>query len=125
MARKWPSNGAMKKIQVATLYIKQIDVEPPARLTAVRGSEFSPAWSPDGQLIAFVRAEQPAIVVVPQRGGRERILTPHLGKKKICWAGPTRALTQRSMTKSAFTTAVPVSVGFSSWRSSAMLKSRK
>jgi serine/threonine protein kinase len=70
------------------IYIKQIGVEPPARLTAGQGSQFSPAWSPDGQLIAFVRGDQPSIAVLPQRGGQERILVPHLDLDMSTSIGP-------------------------------------
>ncbi len=64
--------------QGCNIYIKQIDVEPPFRLTATPASDFSPAWSPDGATIAFLRFMPPdalSVVVVPQRGGPERVLT--------------------------------------------------
>ncbi len=59
------------------IYVKQIGVEPPFRLTSDPAMNYSPAWSPDGGFIAFLRELSPAktvIVVVPQRGGPERIL---------------------------------------------------
>jgi Tol biopolymer transport system component/serine/threonine protein kinase len=59
------------------IYVKQIGVEPPFQLTKDLAPDFSPAWSPDGRTIAFLRALPPdklAIMVIPQRGGRERLL---------------------------------------------------
>jgi len=60
-----------------SIYIKQIGVEPPTRLTNSPAAETSPAWSPDGRLIAFRREVSPtrfAVIVIPQRGGRERVI---------------------------------------------------
>jgi eukaryotic-like serine/threonine-protein kinase len=59
------------------IYVKQIGVEPPFRLTNDPAKDFSPAWSPDGRFIAFVRqlsADKVALVLAAQRGGQERIL---------------------------------------------------
>jgi serine/threonine protein kinase len=59
------------------IYVKQIGVEPPARLTETRGKDFSPAWSPDGKWIAFVRlvsSTKLALLLIPQRGGQERVV---------------------------------------------------
>jgi len=59
------------------IYVKQIGEEPPHRLTTDPAEEHSPAWSPDGRFIAFLRKLSPsdaALVIIPQRGGQERVL---------------------------------------------------
>ncbi|HEV8715657.1 MAG TPA: protein kinase, partial [Candidatus Binatia bacterium] len=59
------------------IYIKQIGVEPPFRLTSDPADDFSPAWSPDANFIAFLRRLSPtrsALLIIPQRGGQERLL---------------------------------------------------
>ena len=60
------------------IYVKQIGVEPPFRLTSDSATNYSPAWSQDGGFIAFLRELSPDktdVVIVPQRGGPERILS--------------------------------------------------
>jgi serine/threonine protein kinase len=62
------------------IYIKQIGMEPPFRLTTDPAEDLSPAWSPDGRFIAFLRILSPikrAIMYIPQRGGRERPLAEY------------------------------------------------
>jgi serine/threonine protein kinase len=59
------------------IYVKQIGLEPPYRLTNDPAMDYSPAWSPDGRLIAFLRdlsTGKTAIMLIPQRGGSERNL---------------------------------------------------
>ena len=72
------------------IYVKQIGVEPPYRLTNDPAMDYSPAWSPDGRLIAFLRDLSPgktAIMVIPQRGGSERILAEVNGSLRVSY-GP-------------------------------------
>jgi Tol biopolymer transport system component len=59
------------------IYIKQIGVEPPSQLTKNPARDYNPVWSPDGRFIAFCRdvsASELALILIPQRGGAERVL---------------------------------------------------
>ena len=59
------------------IYVKLHGVEAPRRFTSSPESDISPAWSPDGHMIAFVRRLHPASVqyiVKPYPEGPERIL---------------------------------------------------
>jgi Tol biopolymer transport system component len=59
------------------IYVKQIGEESPQRLTTDPAEDHSPVWSPDARFIAFLRqlsAIKAAIVLIPQRGGKERVL---------------------------------------------------
>jgi Tol biopolymer transport system component len=67
--------GKIYSTRNTDIYIKQIGVEEPFRLTDHPAPDLSPAWSPDGQTIAFARQLSPervAYIVKPQRGGPER-----------------------------------------------------
>ena len=73
------------------IYVKQIGVEPPYRLTNDPAVDYSPAWSPDGRLIAFLRDVSPgktAIMLIPQRGGSERTLAEVNGSLEYVSDGP-------------------------------------
>ena len=57
------------------IYRKQIGTDQPLRLTTDPAKDFSPAWSPDGHSIAFVRMLSPVrggIFLIPALGGPER-----------------------------------------------------
>jgi Tol biopolymer transport system component/DNA-binding winged helix-turn-helix (wHTH) protein len=59
------------------IYVKRIGPGPPLRLTRDPAADTAPAWSPDGGLIAFLRASRPGkadVVVVPPLGGPERVM---------------------------------------------------
>ena len=76
------------------IYVKQIGVEPPSQLTDTPAMEYSPAWSPDGRTIAFLRklseaATRCTLVLIPQRGGRERVLAElDFSRAKTALEGP-------------------------------------
>ena len=74
VAFRWCKEGPGANCDI---YIKQIGVDPPFQLTSNPADDFSPAWSPDGRFIAFLRVLSPtrsALLVIPQRGGQERAL---------------------------------------------------
>ncbi len=56
------------------IYVKLLGSEAPVRLTHSSPEELSPAWSPDGRWIAFMRhdAEHTGVVIVPAIGGSEQ-----------------------------------------------------
>jgi Tol biopolymer transport system component/serine/threonine protein kinase len=57
------------------IYVKLIGTGgPPLRLTTDRAKDYSPAWSPDGRFIAFLRklpGEKAAVLLIPALGGPE------------------------------------------------------
>jgi Tol biopolymer transport system component len=61
----------------ADIYVKVVGSGPPLRLTTDADADFSPAWSPAGDVIAFVRVHGRAgeLRVVPALGGPERKLS--------------------------------------------------
>lgn len=72
VAFQWCQEG-----QNCHIYIKQVGVEPPYRLTNAAVDDVGPAWSPDGQFIAFIRGREsnkPGLFLIAQRGGPERQL---------------------------------------------------
>jgi len=59
------------------IYVKQIGVGEPIRLTKDPATDLMPKWSPDGKWIAFLRFQGPqtaAVYAVPALGGLERKL---------------------------------------------------
>ena len=57
--------------------MKAIGSEEAVRLTSGPNDDMSPAWSPDGQIIAFVRlgsGSDGSVMLVPASGGHERKL---------------------------------------------------
>jgi Tol biopolymer transport system component len=62
----------------ADVYVKQLGVEDPYRLTRDPGRDLFPAWSPDGTKIAyyhFATDERIELSIMPQRGGAPLVVT--------------------------------------------------
>lgn len=62
----------------ADIYVKQVGVEDPYRLTKDPGRDLFPAWSPDGTTIAyyhFATDERIELSMMPQRGGAPVVVT--------------------------------------------------
>ena len=58
------------------IYVQQIGVGSPLRLTTDPGNDYSPSWSPDGRAIAFLRRHandaKSELWLIPPLGGTER-----------------------------------------------------
>ena len=71
------------------VYVKRVDSDGLDRLTHDPAPECCPAWSPDGNRIAFLRPRGTGaeLLVIPPEGGTEKRLArlSHLGEK-ICWS---------------------------------------
>ncbi len=66
------------------IYTKLIGADEPIQLTRDEGEDFSPAWSPDGRFIAFLRSlagDRSGVYLVPSPGGPARkvaeVWAPH------------------------------------------------
>lgn len=65
-----------EEVRQVDLYVKQIGLETPEKLTDNGRIEMSPSWSPDGRSIAFLAWDQPnescGLYVIALLGGEER-----------------------------------------------------
>ncbi|MBV8553267.1 MAG: winged helix-turn-helix domain-containing protein [Acidobacteriaceae bacterium] len=75
IAYAWDETGTGSQPYI---YVKVLGSGRPVRLTSGPGSDFVPAWSPDGRYIAFVRVlnQGDAINEIPALGGSERKVVP-------------------------------------------------
>jgi Tol biopolymer transport system component len=71
------------------IYVKLVDQSGPLRLTHDPAPDGSPAWSPDGRQIAFVR--QGAVFLISPLGGPERKLAEMLARD-IAWTPDSKSL---------------------------------
>jgi eukaryotic-like serine/threonine-protein kinase len=83
---------AGEKDDNADIYVKLIGAGVPLRLTTDPARDVSPAWSPDGRFIAFLRSSKggDAYYLVPALGGPERKLADsyrkELGGNSLDWS---------------------------------------
>ena len=87
------------------VYVKMASGGPPLRITAGTLTETNPAWSPDGQRIAFLRTGLAGVngengyYVVPALGGEERKIAPSYrvpnmnGGTNLAWSRDGKSLT--------------------------------
>jgi DNA-binding winged helix-turn-helix (wHTH) protein len=64
--------------RLSGIYVKSIGPGDPVALTTGEKGDFAPAWSPDGQFIAFMRprdAGHTAVMIMASVGGQERHVT--------------------------------------------------
>ena len=71
------------------IYVKAVASEALRRLTETPDWESSPAWSPDGQTIAFVRDGQ-GVFTLSQLGGAERRVSA--SGTHVAWAGDSNSV---------------------------------
>jgi Tol biopolymer transport system component/predicted Ser/Thr protein kinase len=91
------------------VYVQQIGAGTPLRLTTDASNDYSPAWSPDGRAIAFLRRlrdpDRHELRLIPPLGGPERKLTEiqprgFLRQVTLAWCPDSRCvvLTDRTAT---------------------------
>ena len=71
------------------IYVKAVESEALRRLTDTPSSETSPAWSPDGHSIAFVR-DGHGVFTMSQLGGSERQVSA--SGTHVAWAGDSKSV---------------------------------
>lgn len=83
-----PADFMQGQVGQANIYTKLIGAATELRLTDHPGADYFPAWSPDGQYIAYYRDEREAsgIYIVSALGGHERRITAEkVGDGGIQW----------------------------------------
>ena len=85
VAFAWPGQDS----GAADIYVQAVESEALRRLTVTAESESSPAWSPEGDQIAFVR-EQQGVFTVSQLGGAERQVSA--SGTHVAWAADSNSV---------------------------------
>jgi Tol biopolymer transport system component/DNA-binding winged helix-turn-helix (wHTH) protein len=87
--------------EAINIFVAQVGVGEPVRVTSGNGRQDSPAWSPDGRYLAFNRTDpdpqNDGIYVVPAFGGAERRVLAVQAVAMVAWSpdGNTIAFTRR------------------------------
>lgn len=72
------------------IFVRQVDVGTPVRLTSAIGRDAEPAWSPNGQFIAFVRHDPKGVAGgiyrIPALGGAEELLLAATDIGDLTWS---------------------------------------
>jgi DNA-binding winged helix-turn-helix (wHTH) protein len=102
IAYSWDEGARPDPRNLSHIYVKLIGEGQPVRITSGPDTDMSPAWSPDGRFIAFVRKTNPGdrIYIVPALGGTERPLAqldfagfdPDFSPPTISWSPDSRLL---------------------------------
>ncbi len=66
--------------------------EPPQPLAGTTSTDYNPLWSPDGQWIAFRRANQGIYIIHPDGSGVKRLTGPTSEASLVGWLPDSRAL---------------------------------
>lgn len=80
-------NGGRKEADEHQIYVKPVGDGDPVQLTNSPHDDILPAWSPDGQWIAFCRrisGAENSIYIIPSRGGAERKVA--VGARGVSWS---------------------------------------
>ncbi len=106
VAFEWARDGGDDDI-----YVMEIGIGDPVRLTNGAGVNRDPAWSPDGRQIAFLRQHDPErldLMIVPAMGGVERKLqdvrmafVSREGSPRLAWTSDGRQLIFTTQRESA------------------------
>lgn len=97
IAFTWNGDTSGSGKQERNVYTKKIGPDDPVRLTFASEDDIMPAWSPNGQYIAFCRELAPelafsryAIHVIPALGGQERKISE--GGMGVSWSPDSQTL---------------------------------
>jgi len=92
----WSSDGSkLALIHGGDIWITSADEGKPVQITKTPEHEIWPAWSPDGQMIAYMyyRVEEPILHVISMSGGEAtKILDTPAGRDKYAWCPDSREI---------------------------------
>ncbi len=76
------------------IYVRLVEAEPPLRLTSDPAKDWVPAWSPDGNWIAFIREPwgRGEVRLIRPLGGPERLVGRSRGGAWLAWSPDSKLL---------------------------------